>query len=193
MKISRVVIFQALLLLVFTSICLAQQNSSETYVESWDTDHLREQSFKFELNSTQSEHSEFIKRWNGSGYKLILRKVPAGKEDYQPEYWVVTLQEILSDSNSKKEKLGCNLLSTDGCGSGGDYIGDSRAGILFPREQKEVFDGLRNIPFHPIYVKRIVKVKSFYVIIKVLKYKMSESAPKKIDEMSVNVDFTNKL
>lgn len=193
MKIFKVAVIQVLFLLFLSLFCLAQENSDEVFVESWNTDHLREQSFKFDLNSTQNEYSEFVKRWNGSGYKLILRKMPAGKEIYQPEYWVVTLQEILSDINSKKEKLGCNLLSTDACGPGGDYIGDSRAGILFPRERIEVFDRIRNIPFHPIFLKRIVKVKSFYVIIKVIDYKTNLNNPQKIAEMHVDIEFKNKL
>jgi len=171
------------------AICIAQERP-EIYVESWSTDHLREQKHNFELNATQNEYTKPVRRWNGTGYKLVLTRIPGGAKDFQIEYWVVELREVLS-KEGKKEELGCNLLTTEGCGSGGDNISDARSGILFPRENPTKIDLVLRGNYYPLFVKRVIKVKSFYVVIEVTSYKMNVNNPKKLDSMSVTVEFKN--
>lgn len=195
MKTLKFSVVHCFLFLVFAVTYNAQDNSSEIYAESWSTDHLRQYSFHFDLNSSQNEYSKFVRRSNDSGYKLTLQKMPAGKENYQYEYWFVTLRENFSKGNSKKEKLGCNLLSVSGCGSGGDYFPrEDLIGILFPREMPQTTtEKYITSSYYPISLKRIIKVKSFYVIIKVDDYKMNVNDPKKIETMSVNIEFKSRI
>jgi hypothetical protein len=90
--------------------------------------------------------------------------------------------------------LGCNLLLVEGCGGGGDnFPREGLIGILFPRENPTRLDLLIHGNYYPLYAKRTIKVKSFYVIIKVNSYKMNETEPKRIDSMNVSVEFKNKL
>ena len=144
------------LLLLLTVVCNAQERRPEVYVESWSTDHLREQKHNFELNATQNKYIESVRRWNGTGYKLVLTRIPAGTKDYQLEHWVVELREVLS-RKGKKENFGCNLLTTEGCGRGGDNISDGRSGYLFPRENPTKLDLLLRGNYYPLFVKRVIR------------------------------------
>jgi hypothetical protein len=178
---------------VLVSVCVAQKAESSTvYVVSWANDHLRDQKFNVELDSARNQYTKEVFRWGGVGYKLIFTKIPAGKEDYQLEYWRVELKEILSAANTKREKLGCNLFTENGCGRGGDsfsrvdWVGD-----LFPRENPSKIDLLLRGQYYPIKATRVIKVKSFFVIISVNGYEMSRTNRKKLDSMNVTVEFKN--
>jgi hypothetical protein len=108
---------------------------------------------------------------------------------------VVLLKQVLSKKDAKKEKLSCNLLIAEGCGGGGDnFPREDKVSYLFPRETaKTQAEQILSGNFYPISAKRIIKVKSFYVIIQVDSYKMNESNPKQIDEMNVTIEVKNWL
>lgn len=193
MKTLRGFVCQVLFLSLLAIVCVAQKSdASEIYAESWSTDPLREQKFNVELDSIQNEYTEPVRRWGGVGYKLIFLKIAAGEKDYQLEHWVVQLREVLSKENAKKEKLGCNLLTVRGCSPGGDYFPrEDLVGYLFPRENPTKIDILLRGNYYPLKAKRVIKVKSFYVVIKVNSYQMNETNPKKLDAMNVTVEFKN--
>jgi hypothetical protein len=93
----------------------------------------------------------------------------------------------------KKEKLSCNLLMAEGCGPGKHHFPkEDNVGILYPREVPTVFERVLNT-YHPISSKRIVKVKSFYVVITVNSYQMNETDSQKLESMNVTVEFKNRL
>lgn len=195
MKILKMCNIQILFVLAFVFVCNAQTDSSEVYVKSWSTENIRELKFNIELNSTKPQHTEYIRRWAGAGYRFDFINFPAGDKDWELEYWVVTLKPILSKENAKKEKLGCNLLIAEGCGGGGDnFPREDLIGYLFPRETaKTVTEKYLTTNYYPISAKRIIKVESFYVIIKVNSYKMNESNPKKLDTMNLSIEVKNWL
>lgn len=177
--------------LILTSVSLAQ-DAPAVYFESWSTDKLREQKFNFLLDSSKNVHTRSVSRWHGTGYNLTLTKVAAGERDYELEHWRVELKEIRSNKTANKEKLGCNLLTANGCSSGGDYFPrDDIAHVLFPRENVSRIDLLLRGNYYPIKTKRVIKVKSFYVVIEVNDFKMDETNPKKLAYMDVTVKFTN--
>jgi hypothetical protein len=186
------------LLLLLTNICNAQQTGapvSEIYVESWITGNkIREQVLTFNLDSTQREHTAIVRDIGAGYYKLILRHFPAGKEDYQLEYWFVQLRPILSERNQRKEKLGENLLTTTRSWSGKHYFPrEDNVGYLYPRETpKSVLEKLLDGQFYPISAKRVIKVQNFYVVIQVNNFKMNETNSKKLDSMNVTVEFSNR-
>lgn len=191
MKLLNSIVLIVCSFLILTSVSLGQDNQS-VYFDSWSTDNLREQKFNFLLDSSKNVHTGLVSRWNGSGYNLILTRVPAGKRDYELEYWRVELKEILSNKTAKKEKLGCNLLTAEGCGSGGDnFPREDIAHVLFPRENGSRIDLLLRGNYYPIKTKRVIKVKSFYVVVEVNDFKMDGTNPKKLAFMDVSIRFTN--
>jgi hypothetical protein len=187
--------FILLTLLFSASICNAQQktDNSSVYVESWRAGNkIREQVLTFNLDSTQNEYSDYIRDVGINYYKLNLRRFPAGKKDYDFEYWVVQLKEVFSEKN-KKEKLGCNLLTVEGCGVGDYFPKEDLVGILFPVEMpKNAIEKIYIERYYPLSVKRVIKVQNFYVLIQVNNYKMNEDNPKKLDSMNVTVEFKNE-
>jgi hypothetical protein len=179
--------------LILFAVALSQ-NEPTIYFESWSTDNLREAKYTFELDSSSNSRTEFVRRWNGSGYKLILTKIPSGAADHQLEYWAVDLREVLSKPG-RKEVLGSNLLVREGPGPGQHvFWREDLARYLFPRrEDASLLDMLlRGQSYYPVFAKRVVKVKSFYVIIEVKDYRMNQSDPKKLDTMRVEIEFANK-
>lgn len=102
------------------------------------------------------------------------------------------LKEILSEKSARKEKLGCNLLTAEGCGPGGDnFPREDWAHYLFPWENPSKLDRIFKGGYYPIKTKRVIKVKSFFVVIEVKNYKMNQTNPKKLDHMNVSIEFTN--
>src|SRR5262245_56334025 len=116
------------------ALSLAQRpNAPDIYVEGWKTGNkTTEQSFTFDLDSSQRKRTAAVSDLRQNHYKLVLTKFPAGKEDYQLEYWVVELRPVISRG---KDRLGDNLLTVEGPGPGGDNFprGDL-VGILYPQE-----------------------------------------------------------
>lgn len=142
------------------------------------------------------EHSEYFNLWGDRpGYKFEFLKLPAGDKEYELEYWVVLLKQVLSKKDAKKEKLSCNLLTAEICGGGGDsFSREDKVAYLFPQEKaKTQIEQLLSGNYYPISAKRIIKIKSFYVIIQVDSYKLNESNPKKIDSMSITIEVKNWL
>jgi hypothetical protein len=191
---NRKSIFLAILLLLMASICYGQQqtNASEIYVESWKAGNkIREQVLTFNLDSSQPEYTTIIRDVGAGYYKLSLRHFPAGEKDYQLEYWVVQLKEVLSERN-RKEKLGYNLLAVE-AGSGGDnFPREDYIGFLYPREiPKNALEKLLDGRFYPISARRVIKVQNFYVVIQVNSFRMNDANLKKLDSMNVTIEFRN--
>jgi len=187
-------------LIVIASSCalgLAQRPSTapDIYVEGWKTGNKTSaQSFTFELDSSQKRRTAEVSDLRQVRYRLVLSKFPAGKEDYQLEYWVVELRPVISKRNGK-ETLGDNLLTAGGPGPGGDsFAREDLAGFLYPQEAtKDNLERMRqpNGGYYPINARRVIKVENFYVIIRVDAFKLSWTNPKIIDSMHVTVEFTN--
>lgn len=181
-------------ILLTSLVCNAQTDSSEIYVRSWSTENIRERKFNIELNSTQTQHTEYLNRWAGAGYRFDFVRVPAGIEDYKLEHWVVTLKQVLSKENSKKEELGCNLLKYEGCGIQHYFPQEDLVGYLYPLEIAQTPAEKYLLPnYYPMSAKRIIKVKSFYIIIKVNNYKMNETDRKKLDSLNITIEVKNWL
>lgn len=182
--------------LLSASFLNAQQETatSTVYVESWKANKkISEEVLNFNLNSTEKPNPEYIRDASLNFYKLTLVRVPSDNDTYDFEHWAVQLQQVLSKPG-KKEKLGCNLLAVETCGSGGDnFPKENSVGILFPAETPK--NSLEKIYFgfyYPISAKRVIKVQNFYVLIQVRNYKMNDINPKKLDSMDVTIEFKNE-
>jgi hypothetical protein len=129
------------------AFCQAQRPTSvpDVYVEGWKTGNkTSEQSFTFDLDSSQRKRTANFSDLRGVPYKIVLTKFPSGMEDYQLEYWRVELKPVIS-KRGRKEMLGDNLLNASGPGTGGDYFPrEDLVGILYPQEApKNIFEKLR--------------------------------------------------
>lgn len=184
-----------LLLLLLASVCLAQQKNdgSEIYVtgETAGTSAaICEQVLNFDLDTSHGERSAIIRDVGTGSYKLTLTWFPAGKEEFELEYWRVQLKEILS-KRKRKEKLGPGLLTYDGP-AGHHFPREDLIGILYPSAApKNILDKMRqpNGGYYPISAKRIIRVRSFDVIIQVTDFKLSETHSKQLDSMHVTVEL----
>jgi hypothetical protein len=192
---NRMSIFATIPLLLMASVCYGQQqnNTSVIYVESWVTGNkIREQVLNFDLDPSKSEYTHVVRDYGAGYYKLILRHYPAGKENYQLEYWAVQLRPILSERD-KKEKLGDNLLTAEGPRHADNFPREDYVGYLYPREApKNILEKLLDGSWYPISAKRVIKVENFYVMIQVNSFKMNEVNPKKLDSMNVKIEFRNR-
>jgi hypothetical protein len=186
--------FHVAVTLLCGALCQAQRpaNPPDIYVEGWKTGNkTSEQSFSFALDSSQKKRTANVTDSRQVRYQLVLNKFPAGKQDYQLEYWVVELRPVILKRNGK-EKLGDNLLAAEGPGPGGDnFPREDLVGILYPREAPKNILEKMNLYFYPISARRVIKVENFYVIIRVDAFKLSETNPKQLDSMHVTVQFTN--
>src|SRR3981081_2941131 len=83
------------------ALCPAQRPAvTDIYVEGWKTGNkTSEQSFAFDLDSSQRKRTANFSDLRQVPYKLVLTKFPAGNEDYQLEYWVVELRPVMSKGN----------------------------------------------------------------------------------------------
>ncbi len=161
-------------------------------VESWKKGkkQIGERLLNITLSAEQNSYETIIQDQSGrDSYKLILLRYPAGKEDYNLQYLVVRLQEILPETGNTKDELRGNLLTMQAQGTGGDFFPQQDlVGFLYPNETpNRLF-----VQFYPIYTKRIIKVESFFVVLQVSDFQMNSKNNKLLDRININIEFKNE-
>ncbi|MFL6230765.1 MAG: hypothetical protein ACJ741_18480 [Pyrinomonadaceae bacterium] len=189
---KRRAIFLTMLLLSLVSLCRAQQaDTPEIYAESWKAGlKIRERVLNFKLDPSSGDQVDILRDVGNGEYRLRLRHSLA-QAQFDIDYWVIELRQILPDGKDKKKHLGDNLLSWGG--GGGDYFPkEDYIGMLYPKEAPTTpVETMLKGPFYPISAKRVIKIQNFYMIIQVNSYRLSESNPKKLESMDVTIEFAN--
>jgi hypothetical protein len=170
-------------------IGLAQERNLQTFcVESWKKggQQIQEQKLTITLSTKNINYETLVKDAAGrERYKLIIRHNPLRKGGPNHNYWYLNLYDELIPSSKY------NLLVYVKPGLGKHFFPkEDFIARLYPIEQPNIYKDVNG--HYPLSATRVIKVQGFYVIIQVTDYKFSSTNSRKLDSLTVQIEFTNK-
>jgi hypothetical protein len=161
-----------------------QHNQGAFYIESWKkgTRQVEEQKLCIKLSKAKPKYEALIKDSSGRArYRLQLWPGRGNGNNPGIVEWTVGLIDVT--------QVGGGDLLRRSNDTGQDYFtARDRVGWLYPVENPKSINAESDVV--PIFVKRVVKIEDFYLIIEVKDFHFS---PRKrgLESMTVQVEFAN--
>ena len=179
-QLTKIIIF----LMVFLSLSTPHEQGL-FYIESWkkgDT-KIQEQELLININTTDSSFQTNIK--DSAGKEKYVLTVSSGIKQIENQSKIININIYLSEISSfPKEE---NLLRTQIKDQFQDCIGCDPISETLWIIAADPTDG----NYLPILTERIIKIESFYCIIKVKKHKLLFSKEPTLESASIQINLTN--
>jgi hypothetical protein len=151
------------------------------YIESWKKGkrQVEEKKINIKLDTKNSIYETAVRDISGQEFYRLSARPNIKDSDFDFSSWGIFLVDIDDNEDVLAESHGPR---------GDTFDREEFIDILFPEENPDIRNGFWGLP---LSAKRVIKVEGFYCIIQVKSYEMQPNKYRVLQEIEVEVEFTN--